>query len=475
MRPIAAILGLTVFAHGLLIPWLGFYWDDMPKSWFLHLLGPMGFWKVYQVDRPFLPWIYMLTTPVIGESPLGWQLLELLARGITAVGLWWVVCLIWPRRRGLALLTGLFFVVYPGFLQGPISLIYSHYFLLYALFLASLGCSVKALRNPARRGLWTGAAITALTLVLFSFEYLVGLELVRPLVIGLVLRQSGLRGRRLLTRTVRLWAPYAVVFIVYLLWRSLVVQFPTYEPELFVGLAVAPVAKLGGLLTRVGVDLYLGSIGSWLNALRPPDLSIVGRAGLAVMGLAGAGALAVVLWGLLPYRTPSARSADGDPRADLAEAAALGGWSLIVAGMPVWTTLLPLRLVFPWDRLTLPFMLGASLLAAAGLLLLLRDRLAGIGVAAILLSLGAAFHASNAMAFVRDWDRYTSFISQLTERVPGLEPGTSLLMDDIPLTYSTDNSLTAPVNWAYAPNLKSTHMPYLVVSIPMRLGGSLTS
>ena len=87
--PLAAVFGLTVLAHGLLIPWLGFYWDDLPKSWFLHLFGPMGFWKVYQVDRPFLPWIYMLTTPILGVTPLGWQILGLLAAGCR-----WQRCLV---------------------------------------------------------------------------------------------------------------------------------------------------------------------------------------------------------------------------------------------------------------------------------------------------------------------------------------------------------------------------------------------
>ncbi len=475
LRPLAAILGLTVFAHGLLLPWLGFYWDDMPKSWFLHLLGPMGFWKVYQVDRPFLPWIYMLTTPLLGESPAGWQVLGLVARALTAAAVWWVVRLIWPRREALALLTALFFVVYPGFLQGPISLIYSHYFLLYALLLASLAFSVQALRGTAHAWRWTAAGLLALALVLFSFEYLVGLELIRPVVLGIVLWQAGVRGRKLLDQVVRRWLPYAAILVLYLLWRSLVIRFPTYNPVLFESLAEAPVAELGSLGARVAGDLYVASLGAWLTTLQPPDLSVIGRLGLAALGVAGAGAVVLTLWGM---RNPGERS-DGRPdpgrRTELAQALLLGGWSLLVAGIPVWTALLPLKLGFPWDRLTLPFMLGSSLLASASLLSILRSRKAAIGAAAVLIGLASAFHAANAMTYVRDWEKLNGFLSQLTERVPGLDPGTALLMDAVPLEYSTDNSLTAPVNWAYAPDLDSTRMPFLVLSIPIRLGGSLTS
>ena len=474
-RPLTAIFALTIVAHGLLVPRLGFYWDDMPKSWFLHLLGPLGFWRVYQVDRPFLPWIYMLTTPVVGEAPLGWQLLGLLARAATAAALWWLIRSIWPRRQALALLTALFFVVYPGFLQGPISLIYSHYFLLYALLLASLVFSVWAVRQEVYRWSWTAAGLISLALVLFSFEYLVGLELVRPAILGLVLWQGGLRGRKLAGRTLRIWLPYAALFVAYLLWRSLVIRFPTYDAELFEGLGGAPLAGLGSLVVRVAGDLYLASLGAWAHALQVPDAAIVGRLGLAAMGVAGAAGAAITLIGM--RAVPS----EGEPipisreRPELTQALLLGAWSLLVAGMPVWTTLLPLRLVFPWDRLTLPFMVGSSLVAGSALLLVARSRWVAAGVAALLIGLGAAFHAANTTSYVRDWDKFNGFLAQLTERAPGLEPGTSLLTNAIPLTYFTDNSLTAPVNWAYAPDLEGTKMPYLVVSIPLRLGGSLTS
>jgi len=474
-RPVAAILGLTVAAHGLLLPWLGFYWDDLPKSWFLHLLGPLGFWKVYQVDRPVLPWIYMFTTPLLGESPLAWQGLQLAARALTAVAVWWLIRLIWPRRKALALLTAMFFVVYPGFLQGPISLIYSHYFLLYALFLASLAFSVLALRGAARPMAWTVAGLTSLALVIFSFEYLVGLELVRPLIIGLVLWQAGLRRGELITRSLRTWVPYAAMFVAYLLWRALAIGFPTYDPELFEAFGQPAVAQLGSLALRVANDLYLASIGAWVHALTPPEPSAVGRLGLAAMGLAGMGAVVVSVWALRSEWERAELGPAPERRSQLAQGALLGGWCLLVAGVPIWTTLLPLELVFPWDRLTLPFMLGASLLAAALLLLVIRTRVGVAILACLLLGLGAASHAANAVTYVREWEKFNSFLAQMVERMPGLAPGTSLLTNTIPFTYYTDNSLTAPVNWAYAPDLDGTDMPYLVVSIPQRLGGSLAS
>ncbi|MFQ5923650.1 MAG: hypothetical protein ACE5M4_12480, partial [Anaerolineales bacterium] len=46
LHPVILLLVAAV-AYGPLIPWLGFYWDDWPKAWFLHTLGPSGFHAVY--------------------------------------------------------------------------------------------------------------------------------------------------------------------------------------------------------------------------------------------------------------------------------------------------------------------------------------------------------------------------------------------------------------------------------------------
>jgi hypothetical protein len=317
--------------------------------------------------------------------------------------------------------------------------------------------------------------LTAQILVLFAFEYLIGLELVRPMVIGLALWQGSVRGSALVKRLLRSWLPYAIVYVAYLLWRALVVGFPTYEPELLETIDSGQLPELGGLLGRMAVDLYTASIGSWVHALRPPDLSIVGRTGVAAMIVAGVGALLAVGWALSRLRASTGSIQHKTRSVDLLQGILLGGWALLVAGLPVWVTLLPLRLVFPFDRLTLPFMFGSSVLLASAMLFFFGDRRIGTGIAAILIALGASFHSATAMGYVRDWQMFNSFIAQLTERVPGLKPGTTLLMDAVPFKYITDNSLTAPINWLLAPDLRTGDMPYLAVSIPLRLGGSLRS
>ena len=50
-----------------------------------------------------------------------------------------------------------------------------------------------------------------------------------------------------------------------------------------------------------------------------------------------------------------------------------------------------------------------------------------------------------------------------------MEPGTAILTSDLPFTYYSDNSLSAPVNWTYAPGSRSLKMPYLVYNLESRL------
>lgn len=68
-----------------------------------------------------------------------------------------------------------------------------------------------------------------------------------------------------------------------------------------------------------------------------------------------------------------------------------------------------------------------------------------------------------------------AFFWQLAWRAPGLQPGTALLTSDLPFTYYSDNSLSAPLNWTYAPGDTSLSMPYLVFNLESRLYRDLPS
>jgi len=62
------LVGLAFLAFGLLLPTLGFYWDDWPVVYLGKTHG--NFWQYYQSDRPFMAWPDLAFLFVAGENPL---------------------------------------------------------------------------------------------------------------------------------------------------------------------------------------------------------------------------------------------------------------------------------------------------------------------------------------------------------------------------------------------------------------------
>jgi hypothetical protein len=115
-------------------------------------------------------------------------------------------------------------------------------------------------------------------------------------------------------------------------------------------------------------------------------------------------------------------------------------------------------------------------LVIAGFLeLLVRNKWINALILATLVALAAGMHVQLANSYRREWNSQKSFFWQLVWRAPDIRPGTIILTAELPFTYYSDNSLTAPLNWTYAPEQSSRQMPYLFFNVESRLGGSLAS
>jgi hypothetical protein len=77
------------------------------------------------------------------------------------------------------------------------------------------------------------------------------------------------------------------------------------------------------------------------------------------------------------------------------------------------------------------------------------------------------------LGYRQDWVTMKSFFWELSWRAPGIRPGTVLLTNELPFQYYSDNSLSAPLNWMYAPEQDSQQMPYIIYDIEARLGKGL--
>jgi hypothetical protein len=470
-----ALLVYCLISFGILIPWLGFYWDDWPSIYTLHVLGPIGFIQAFSVDRPTLGWLFMVTSAIFGQSTLAWQVFGLVTRWLSSLALWWTLREVWPQHPRQTAWTALLFAAYPGFLQQYIAVTYSHTWLVLAAFFVSLGTMLWAVRNPQR--FWPLMAISwALSaFCMFTDEYFFGLELLRPVFLWLALSSQPENTATRLRRAIVRWLPYIAIIAVFLVWRLVLLVSPRGEVSLFDKLQDAPLAASQELIQNAIQDSFDSSLLAWGQVLDIPRWIRDGR-GPAVL-YAGVVIFVVILAAIYLWRFNDRDQAGAfiQPFRQWALPAILIGlFGLLVGGIPFWVTHLPIDLRFPWDRFTLAMNLGASLFLAGVLEGLVRHRTANIILLAALLGLAAGMHVQIANIYRREWNSQKAFFWQLVWRVPALQPGTTILSAELPFTYYSDNSLTAPLNWTYAPQQSSQQLPYLFFNIESRLGSTLT-
>jgi len=90
-----------------------------------------------------------------------------------------------------------------------------------------------------------------------------------------------------------------------------------------------------------------------------------------------------------------------------------------------------------------------------------------IGVA---VGLATGMQFLTAVNYRQDWSIQKDFFWQMVWRMPGIEEGTTLVTPSLPFAYVTDNSLTAPLNWTYAPGNTDYDMSYLMLDLDARVG-----
>ncbi|NPV56664.1 MAG: hypothetical protein HPY76_08345, partial [Anaerolineae bacterium] len=141
---------------------------------------------------------------------------------------------------------------------------------------------------------------------------------------------------------------------------------------------------------------------------------------------------------------------------------------LLVGGIPFWVTDIPVALSFPWDRATLPFMLGAALFTSGMLEWLLRPVFLPYALA-LLVALAVGYHSLNAAVYAGEWRAMRDYFWQMTWRAPDMKDGAIILSDDIPLFKHSDNDLTPVVNWTYRPHTTGDRYTYQYFDLSTRV------
>ncbi len=469
LRVPAFLLLAAFLTYGILAPKLGFYWDALPIGWIRYQLGAKALTQYFSTNRPFWGMIYQLTTRLLPYQPLPWQIFSILWRWATALLFWLLLRQIFEDQPRFAFAAALLFLLYPGFNQQSIAFIYSHYFIVLSAFLASLWLMLLAARRDDASSKWmTGASLLLSAVNLLAMEYFFLLDLIRPILLWWTL-DSVSQPRARLRETLKRYAPYFLVFLLVVLGKIFLFPNQTYGYSLLDNLKENPLAALGALLYEILSSLHLALFASWWRAFLPPDFALQGARTLAVYG-----AVILILYaaGLFLLKTTSSEESSRRTRAK--QTIFLGITLVLLGGVPFWLTGLHVSLNVPASRFLLAFLPG-SVFFFGGLLLLIPKENLRIAAFALLIAASAGRQFLWTDEFRRDWVVQKNLFWQMSWRIPALEPHTLFFMNEGALKFYADNSLSAPLNWIYAPPNPAPDIPYMLFYPHTRLGGELTT
>ncbi len=456
------VYGLFVWRHG-------FYWDDLPMSWIRYELGTEAMRVYFSTSRPVWGAVYQITTRLLPQVPLYWQIFAILWRWAGVVILWAILRQLWPGRNQLAFLTCLFFLLYPGFNLQWVSYLTSHFYIVICIFLLSFLLMLWSFKLPDRYWLLTFTAMLLSLLNLWMMEYFYFLELVRPFIIFYALYQiqPGQRFWVIAKQSFIRWLPYLSIFLLNVFYRAFVFTNVAYQNVLVAELKSNPLSAIFKLIKQVLSDLWLVSGQAWLRAFQWPNPSVDGPRTtlLYIFTFLSVGAL------IFLFLHRYIHDDDGKNNKPALWAIFIGFVAMLLGGGPYWLATLNLSLSFPASRFTMSFMLGVSLLMA-GIFELLPWR-ARVVLASLLIAFAAGKQVMVSDAFRRDWQAQKDMFWQMSWRAPAMKPDTLVLMNE-ELSFYADNSISAPLNWIYAPDQSGENIHYVLFYPTNRKASSLS-
>lgn len=459
---------LTILAYGLLLPFTGFYWDDWVFAWIVKFLGPAEFFPAFVRVRPFLSPIFYITTSLIPTVPIYWQIFALIIRFLAGLSAWFALNRVWTNLKLQTLVVSLLLLVFPGYSQHWVALTHiNQEWIAFIFYLLSFGFTARALRNPQKFRLYTVFALLLFAAGVFPTEYFLGMEPLRLLFIWVIISEetAGLMDR--LSRTLQKWLPYLLIWLGYLAWLAYYYRFGVYS-SYDIEIVKEPFSAFGLMLALAEAMWNMGIL-AWVQILALVAKTISTPTSLLTLILIGA-ALILVL--------PSLRKLGKEQvisKATPVHFILIGLAGIVLGRVPSYAAGLPFRLQSSFDRFSISMMLGGCLFIVGLVEWLVKSQRAKVYVFALLIALGTGQQFFNGNIFRRDWERQQEIFWQLKWRIPSLEPNTVILTDEIAVDYESDISLTGPINWMYAPEYKRGDLPYLLLYIDSRLGGTLPS
>lgn len=444
---------IAAIAYLPLIGRLGFYRDDWFVIWSGNARGAWSLVQLFEIDRPVMGYLYALTYSIIGNSPLGWHVYAFMLRLIGALVFLRLTRILFPGETLATTSMAILFVIYPGFLQQPNANTFQNHFFSYAAGLTSILLTVLALKGRPR---WQVLMLTALSMLfglanLLIYEYMIGLEGLRIVLIWYVLRaDSSRRFAEHAKQVFRRLTPYGALLSGFLFWRIVIFK----SSRVATNLALVTSAYQDNPL-RMGViavietfkDLVETSVLGWFVPFYTLSESAAYRDLLSAVFLAGVACALVALYWRVVSRASSIPS--NARRLDLSSATWIGGLGLLFAIVPVVLAQRDVRFASAFDRYTLHATAAVGLLVG-GFVFAVLPRFARPPTLLFLVAISIITHFNNSLHWDDFWRDERQLWWQLSWRAPQIKAGSVLLVQIPSEGFREDYEIWGPANLVYS-------------------------
>ncbi len=450
------ILLTTVITYGVSIPSLGYYYDDWYLLWSGHARGAESIVSLFSTDRPFMGVIYSYDYRLLGDNILSWHLYALLWRFICGLAFFWILRLIWPKQKYITTLMAVLFIVYPGFLSQPDANTKQNHLFGFGTGLLSIAFMLQALKTNSRVGkiLCSLISIVLTANYLFIYEYMIGLEGMRLILLGVTLFQNGFTElRAFLKSIIRIWWPYPLVIAGFLYWRLFIFEGSRNATD-----ANQLALNYRGDLLSMSVRLIFESLKDFLDTtlfawfVQPFQLYTSAKYTNLFLSFLIAGIVIGLVWlySLLFKKWWGDAFDEAHTPALTKNFVWIGAFITLCAIAPVVASAREFNPTDAYKSYGLHPTAGVIILIA-GLILMLQPRFRKLGFLTLII-ISISTQLLNAMNWARYWDDQRETWWQLTWRAPDIKNNTLVMAYlTADFAFQQDYEIWGPLNLIYRP------------------------
>jgi hypothetical protein len=364
--------------------------------------------------------------------------------------------LIWPKHKYITTLMAVLFVIYPGFLSQPDANTKQNHLFGFGTGLLSIAFMLQGLKTSSRAGriLCSLISIILTANYLFIYEYMIGLEGMRLILLGFALFQDGFtEWRTFLKKFIRNWWAYPLVVAGFLYWRLFVFEGSrnaTDATQLASSYRSNPLSMSLRLIFEVWKDFLDTTIFAWF--VQP--FQLYANAGYTDLLLSFLVAGIVIgfawLYSIWFRKSWGNEFHETDTPALTKNFIWIGAFTTLCAIAPV---ILSARDFDPTDAYKSYGLhpTGGVILLIAGFALMLQPNFRKLGLLT-LIGISVSTQLLNAMNWARYWDYQRETWWQLTWRAPDIRNNTLVMAYfSVGFSFQQDYEIWGPVNLIYRP------------------------